>query len=383
MDNKKEAGLKGTKLLYMAGTARAPIPLQQQLESYVIGQTQAISRIIPFIQTYMVGLSPENRPAANILLCGNTGLGKTSTVESLAEIMHGNAKSMLRVDCGEFQADHEVAKLIGAPPGYLGHRETQPLFTQQKINSIRSEKCKLSFILFDEIEKASRGLTQILLGIMDKATLRLGDSTVVDFTDSIIFMSSNLGAKQINEAIREKIGYDRSMVSLTENQIKSTIERQVKRHFSVEFYNRLDEVCYYFPFSDEALQNIVTLEMERLQRHYNNRLGIKSFMLGMSDAMFDFLQEKGTSPEYGARELKRTIYHYVTQEIVALLQDNAIAPGSVVLMDRVKNETRISVLIDYSDLPEDYLFFDRKLSQDLQVVDDDIPKRKRRKTSAA
>lgn len=365
----------------MAGTARAKVPLQQQLESYVIGQTQAISSIIPFIQTYLVGLAPENRPAANILLCGNTGLGKTSTVESLAEIMHGNSKSMLRIDCGEFQAEHEVAKLIGAPPGYLGHRETQPLFTQQKINSIRSEKCKLSLILFDEIEKASKALTQILLGIMDKATLRLGDSTVVDFSDSIIFMSSNLGAKQINEAIREKIGFDPSKIMMTERQIKTTIERQVKRHFSVEFYNRLDEVCYYYPFSDEALQNIVTLEMERLQRHYNNRLGIRSFMLGISDTMFDYILEKGTSPEYGARELKRTIYHAVTQEIVALLQDNAIQPGSVVLIDRVKNETQISVLIDYSDLPEDYMFFDKKFSSD-DLRPEDPPKRKRRKTAS-
>lgn len=384
MDNKKESTPKGTKILYMSGAARAPIPLQENLEKMVIGQSNALSLIVPFIQTYNAGLNPANRPVANILLSGNTGLGKTSTVEALATLLHGNPKSLIRVDCGEFQADHEVAKLIGAPPGYLGHRETQPLFTQQRLSSIQSDGCKMSLILFDEIEKAGRGLMQILLGVMDKATLRLGDSSTVDFSNTLIFLSSNLGAKKINDALREKIGFNSGeQVHLSNKQIKEIIERDVKKHFSSEFYNRLDEIAYYYPLSETDLRKIVSRELELLQQHYNSRLGTRTFMLGVGQAMFDHILITGTSPEFGARELKRKISKYITQDIVALLNDSAIPAGSVVLLDREGEQTTIRILIDYNELPENYWFFDRLLSSSLVMEDDspddEAPKRRKSK----
>lgn len=385
MDNKKELTSKGTKLLYMSGAARAPIPLLTQLESMVIGQSNALSLIIPFIQTYNAGLNPVNRPAANILLCGNTGLGKTSTVESLATLLHGNPKHMIRVDCGEFQMDHEVAKLIGAPPGYLGHRETQPVFTQTRLNSVKSDSSKLSLILFDEIEKASRGLMQILLGVMDKAQLRLGDSTTVDFSDSIIFLSSNLGAKQVNDALREKIGFQSGQQALSNKQIKEIIERAAKKHFSSEFMNRLDEMAYYYPLTDDNLRKIVIRELELLQEHYNSRLGTRTFMLGIGEAMFEHILKTGTSPEFGARELKRKIYRYITQDIVQLLNANEIPAGSVVLLNRTADDdTEIRILTDYSELPENYWFFDRMFSssgvREDDGPDDEAPKRRKRKS---
>lgn len=365
MDNKKELNIKGTKLQYMSGVAKAPIPILTHLETMVIGQTHALEMIIPFIQTYKAKLNPPNRPAANILLCGNTGLGKTSTVESLAQILHGNPKSMIRIDCGEFQGDHEVAKLIGAPPGYLGHKETQPVFTQQRMNSIKSENSNLSLILFDEIEKASRALMQILLGVMDKATLRLGDSSTVDFSDSIIFLSSNLGAKQVNEAFRDKIGFTNDKDSLSNTQIKEIINRAAKKHFSSEFMNRLDEVAFYYPLQESDLRKIVSRELELLQQHYNDRLGTRTFLLGVSENMFEFLLTTGTSAEFGARALKRTITKHITQDIVALINENMISAGSVVLIDRNAEETEIRVMTDYSDLPDNYWFFDRMLGATL------------------
>lgn len=382
MDNKKEPTSKGTRLLSMGAAARAPIPLQSQLATMVIGQENALSKIIPFIQTYNAGLNPANRPAANILLCGNTGLGKTSTVESLAQIIHGSPKSMIRIDCGEFQMDHEVAKLIGAPPGYLGHRETQPVFTQARINSIKSDNSKLSFILFDEIEKASRGLLQILLGVMDKATLRLGDSSSVDFSDSMIFLSSNLGAKHVNNALRDKIGFTNDKTALTNRQIKEIIDREAKKHFSSEFMNRLDEVAFYYPLSPDDLRAIVSRELELLQQHYNTRLGTRTFLLGVGQSMFDFILSVGTSPEFGARELKRKISKHITQDIVALINDNAIPAGSVVLLDRVDDETEIRILNDYNELPESYWFFDRMMSSPVSddEPDDEAPKRRKKKT---
>ena len=144
------------------------------------------------------------------LLLGPTGTGKTKTVEALAEVLHGSEKNVLKVDCGEFQMEHEVAKLIGAPPGYLGHRETQPMLTQQKLNAVTSEKCSLSLVLFDEIEKAAPSMTRLLLGVLDKGVLRLGDNSTVNFEKSLVFLTSNLGAREmmreINPGVRLPVG---------------------------------------------------------------------------------------------------------------------------------------------------------------------------------
>src|SRR5688572_13247876 len=125
------------------------------LSEKIVGQAPAISAITPFVEMYQAGLAPEGRPAGVFLLLGPTGTGKTRTVEALAQVLHGNERSVLRIDCGEFQMEHEVAKLIGAPPGYLGHRETQPMLTQHRLNSLTSDRSSLALVLFDEIEKGS------------------------------------------------------------------------------------------------------------------------------------------------------------------------------------------------------------------------------------
>src|SRR5260370_19658886 len=172
------------------------------LSKKLVGQPAAIEAIVPFVEMHRAMLSPEDGPAGIFLLLGPTGTGKTKTVEALAEVLHGNPKKVLRIDCGEFQMEHEVAKLIGAPPGYLGHRETQPVLTQQKVNAVGSESCDLSIVLFDEIEKAAPSMTRLLLGILDKGTLRLGDCSSVNFEKTLIFMTSNLGAARMSEELR-------------------------------------------------------------------------------------------------------------------------------------------------------------------------------------
>ncbi len=144
------------------------------LSQKVVGQPAATKVIVPYIQMFQAGLSPEGRPVGVFLLLGPTGTGKTKTVEALAEILHGSAKNVLKVDCGEFQMEHEVAKLIGAPPGYLGHRETQPMLSQQKLTAVTSDKSALSLVLFDEIEKAAPSLTRLLLGVLDKGHFAFG-----------------------------------------------------------------------------------------------------------------------------------------------------------------------------------------------------------------
>src|SRR5579864_4769775 len=213
--------------------------LTRLLSQKVVGQPAATRVIVPYIQMFQAGLAPEGRPVGVFLLLGPTGTGKTKTIEALADVLHGSEKNLLKVDCGEFQMEHEVAKLIGAPPGYLGHRETQPILTQQKLNSVTSEKSPLSIVLFDEIEKAAASMTRLLLGVLDKAALRLGDNTTVNFERALIFLTSNLGAEAMRKEIAPDFGFE-AMVG-GDNPHRKKLDAiglgAVKRKFSPEFVN--------------------------------------------------------------------------------------------------------------------------------------------------
>src|SRR3954447_8507940 len=181
--------------------------LESQLRHFVIGQEEAIRQIVRAYQTHLAGLSPVGRPVGNFLFLGPTGSGKTRTVEATAESLLNDSRAVIKIDCAEFQHSHEIAKLIGSPPGYLGHRETHALLSQETLNQHHTEKVKLSFVLFDEIEKASDALWNLLLGILDKATLTLGDNRRVDFSRALIFMTSNLGASEMNSIMRPSLGF--------------------------------------------------------------------------------------------------------------------------------------------------------------------------------
>src|SRR5271170_3323479 len=217
--------------------------LLECLSERVVGQPNAMAQVVPYVEMFLAGLAPEGRPAGVFLLLGPTGTGKTRTVEALAEVLHGSQKNLLRVDCGEFQMEHEVAKLIGAPPGYLGHRETQPMLTQQKLNGVTTEKCNLSLVLFDEIEKAAPSMTRLLLGVLDKGVLRLGDNSSVNFERTLIFLTSNLGARSMRKEIHPDFGFE-AMLPTERGQIAKKLESigasAVRRKFSPEFVNRLD-----------------------------------------------------------------------------------------------------------------------------------------------
>jgi ATP-dependent Clp protease ATP-binding subunit ClpA len=283
---------------------------------------------------HQAGLEPEGRPVGIFLLLGPTGTGKTRTVEALAEVIHGSPRKVLRVDCGEFQMEHEVAKLIGAPPGYLGHRETQPLFTQQKLASVISESSDLSIVLFDEIEKAAPSLTRLLLGVLDKAALRLGDNNTVNFEKSMIFMTSNLGARSMNRELHPDFGFEAVLAQDGSSRRGSKLEKvalmAARKQFSPEFMNRIDSVVTYQPLSGEALACILDQQIAELQRHLDKRLGIRSFRLDVPLRARKFLLKKGTSDEYGARELKRTLHRNVAQPLAAMVSAGQIRPGSLV-----------------------------------------------------
>ena len=313
-----------------------PDSLTARLSQLLVGQPEAIETIVPFIQMHQAGLSPEGRPIGVVLLLGPTGTGKTRTVEALAEVLHGNSKQLLKIDCGEFQMEHEVAKLIGAPPGYLGHRETQPLLTQAKVNGASSEQCDISLVLFDEIEKAAPSMARLLLGILDKATLRLGDNTTVNFERTLIFLTSNLGAKAIQRAIRPDFGFEALVASPTTESIermKSIGMAAVRRKFSPEFVNRIDSVITYRPLDREACELILDQVIDGFRSLIKTRLGMRGFELDCTVAGRKLLLDKGTSAEFGARELKRTVQRHFIQPLAALVANGRIPPASTVILD--------------------------------------------------
>jgi len=306
--------------------------LLRQLSDRVVGQPQALTQIVPYVQMHEAGLAPEGRPVGVFLLLGPTGTGKTRTVEVLAHALHGSEKHMLKVDCGEFQMEHEVAKLIGAPPGYLGHRETQPMLSQQKLNGVTSDQCSLSLILFDEIEKAAPSMTRLLLGVLDKAALRLGDNTTVNFERTIIFLTSNLGSEAMRKHLRPDFGFETMVAGRRDSakKLEGIGMNAVRRKFSPEFVNRIDAVITYQPLGAKSLAAIVDQQIEALELHIARRLMERAFELDVSDGARAFLLKKGTSQEYGARELKRIILRHLTQPLAAMVSAGAILPGDVV-----------------------------------------------------
>jgi CheY-like chemotaxis protein/Ni2+-binding GTPase involved in maturation of urease and hydrogenase len=310
--------------------------LVELLTRKIVGQPAALQYIVPYVEMYQASLTPPDRPAGIFLLLGPTGTGKTRTVEALAEVLHGSSKAVLKIDCGEFQSDHEVAKLIGAPPGYLGHRETKPMLTNERLAAVTSSGCDLSLVLFDEIEKAAPSLTLLLLGILDKGTLNLGDNTVVNFERSFIFLTSNLGAREMSKEVQPDIGFHPGE-NRTAEQIAGRLEAiglgAVRKRFSPEFVNRIDVVVTYQPLDADAIARILDHHIEELQRHVHTRLADRSFEIDVTPAARAVLLSRGVSPQYGARELKRTIHRLLTQPLASLVASNQIAPGTRVIAD--------------------------------------------------
>ncbi len=329
---------------------RAP-DLLDELKSRLVGQVHAVEQIVPYVRMHRAGLAPEGRPVGVFLLLGPTGIGKTKTVEALADALHGSERQMLRIDCGEFQMEHEVAKLIGAPPGYLGHRETQPIVTQQRLNAVTSENSNLSLVLFDEIEKAAPSMTRLLLSVLDKAVLRLGDNTQVNFERSMIFLSSNLGAEAMRKLLAPDFGFEAlsggaaneepATGAVPLKRLEKVARNAVRRRFAPEFVNRIDAVITYQPLDCDAMRRILDQQLHRLQVHIRDRLENESFELELDGSAREFLLDRGTSREYGARELKRTILRQLTQPLAEVVEGGEIAPGSLVRVSYDPKQDRL------------------------------------------
>ncbi|MBI5083963.1 MAG: ATP-dependent Clp protease ATP-binding subunit [Acidobacteria bacterium] len=321
-------------------TGRDAITLESRLRQMVVGQDEAIAQIVNIYQMYQTGLSAPQRPVGNFLFLGPTGSGKTRIVEAAAEALIGTPRAVIKVDCAEFQHSHEIAKLIGSPPGYLGHRETHPLLSQEVLNQYHTERLKLSFVLFDEIEKASDSLWNLLLGILDKATLTLGDNRKVDFSRTLIFMTSNLGAGEMSSIISPRLGFgstlrdERSpMDQKTGEKIARSGVEAARKKFTPEFMNRLDKVVVFNPLGEKELRKILDIELGMVQQRVFCSTAERSFVFTVADVAKDYLLEQGTDLKYGARHLKRAIERLVVHPMSNLIATEQVRGGDLIRVD--------------------------------------------------
>ena len=326
-----------------AKTGREASTLETGLRRMIIGQDEAIQQIVNIYQMHLTGMNAPGRPIGNFLFLGPTGSGKTRIVEATAETLLKNPRAVIKIDCAEFQHSHEIAKLIGSPPGYLGHRETHPLLSQEVLNQYQTETMKVSFVLFDEIEKASDALWNLLLGILDKATLTLGDNRKVDFSKAMIFMTSNLGASEMSSIMAPKLGFGSSdsrikaSTGVFDDKMTGKIARSgveaARRKFTPEFMNRLDKIVTFSPLGSEQLKKILDIELNLVQQRIFNTSADRAFVFTVSDSSKDFLLSEGTDLKYGARHLKRAIERLLVHPMSNLIATDQVRGGDWVRVE--------------------------------------------------
>jgi len=335
--------------------------LEADLRKRVIGQDEGVQQIINIYQTFLSGMSSPGRPIGNFLFLGPTGSGKTRMVEATAESLLGDGRAVIKIDCAEFQHSHEIAKLIGSPPGYLGHRETHPLLSQEALNQYHTERMKLSFVLFDEIEKASDALWNLLLGILDKATLTLGDNRRVDFSRALIFMTSNLGAAEMGSILRPNLGFaageaERQTAAgivnaATTDKIGRAGLEAVRRKFTPEFMNRIDKTVVFRPLGELELRKILVIELNMIQQRVFNSANGAPFVFSLTDPAKEYLLREGTDVKYGARHLKRAIDRNLVHPLSNLIATEQVRGGDLIRVDYDNSLSRLSFFKEAEGMP--------------------------------
>jgi ATP-dependent Clp protease ATP-binding subunit ClpB len=334
---KKENTTKGIVLDPDRKSPRAA-EFEDKLSALIVGQERAVRRVSGLFQIYLAGMNNPSRPLGTMLFLGPTGSGKTRVVEAASEVLFNDPHAVVKIDCAEFQHSHEIAKLIGSPPGYLGHRETSPMLTQENLDKAHTEETKLSFVLFDEIEKASDSLWQLLLGILDKATLTLGDNRRVDFSKTVVIMTSNLGAREMSDMISGGIGFAPTKTGspAEDNEIDSKIYRTAleaaKRKFSPEFMNRIDKVVVFRSLKEHHLRKILDIELLSVQDRITESAGTK-FVFECSTEAKEYLLGEGIDLKYGARHLKRSIERFLVYPLSNLVATQQVETGDFVMID--------------------------------------------------
>jgi ATP-dependent Clp protease ATP-binding subunit ClpA len=339
-------------------TGREAGTLEAGLRERIVGQDAAIQEIVNIYQMHRTGLCAPGRPVGNFLFLGPTGSGKTRTVEATAEALIGTPRAVIKIDCAEFQHSHEIAKLIGSPPGYLGHRETHPLLSQEVLGQYHTDKVRLSFVLFDEIEKASDALWNLLLGILDKGTLTLGDNRRVDFSRAMVFMTSNLGASEMTSILNPRLGFSGGPTtaaairdSRTEAQMERSGVEAARRKFTPEFMNRIDKVVTFRPLGESELNQVLDIELRMVQERILCSGGETRFVFQISEPARRRLLELGTDVRYGARHLKRAIERTLVQPMSNLIASEQVRAGDKLKVDLDPGGQTLTFSREASGLP--------------------------------
>lgn len=296
----------------------------------IVGQEEALRVMADIVERHQAGMNDSTKPAGNVLFLGPTGTGKTYVCETLCEALVGNPRACIKVDCSEFQHSHEIAKLIGSPPGYLGHRETHPMLTQEALNQWHTADCRLSILLLDEIEKASDSLWTLLLGILDKATLTLGDNRQVNFSNVIIVMTSNLGVSEMNFAQKGGIGIRPTQATVLAHEKVETIAKDAaKRKFTPEFLNRIDHQVVFRTLTEDDARAVMELELDKLaERIYNQ--SSSQVMFHVHAPVKDYFLKEGFSREYGARHMKRVLEQHITVPVTRFIGSGQVKANDTV-----------------------------------------------------
>ena len=327
--------------------------LSDKLNAKVIGQERAIKQIIKSYTPMTVNMHREGRPLGVFLFMGPTGVGKTETVRAFASNLLGNRNSITRIDCAEFDESHHVSKLIGAPPGYVGYGE-KPLLSQEKIDQYQTKENKINVVLFDEIEKGHNRLFDAIMTILGDGRLTLGNGNLVDFSQSFVFLTSNLGSEAVRKMAEDRgMGFKPSAVERLDmdEKVYKMSKEAARKQFRPEFINRLDSIVVFHSLSRESLKKILKNELDELQwriwkspwRDFTFNSGEKlpagrSIVFALTEDAKEFLLDEGTSEIYGARELNRAIDRFVGFPMASLIASEQIKHGDKVKIGHVKGE---------------------------------------------
>lgn len=310
--------------------------LQEYLRSTVIGQDEAIRETVLVTQKHFAGLSQERRPICTFLFIGPTGTGKTKLVEEFFDYLTSHNKSIkpIKINCGEFQGSHEITKLIGAPPAYLGHNETKAVFNKEAVEAVVP-----NVILFDEIEKASDAMFNILLGVLDKGEIKLGNNTFVDLSNCFIFMTSNEGMEKIQKE-EKTMGFLKASV---DEKMGKIIDGNLKQKFRPEFLNRIDRVIKFNYLSEEDIIKILDLEIFQIQDRILKSCRKKIFIT-LDEESKKFLTKAGYCKEYGARNIKRILEKEIVMPLSNIILSSDIDSGDIVYI--TLNDTQTELVFD-------------------------------------
>jgi ATP-dependent Clp protease ATP-binding subunit ClpA len=318
--------------------------LKNKFATLIVGQDEATDAVVNCLEKYLGGLHDTNRPIASLLFLGPTGTGKTAVVEALCEGLYGSAQAMVKIDCAEFQHGHEIAKLIGSPPGYLGHRETPARLTTLNLKMHQTVECPYTVVLFDEIEKASDELWHLLLGVLDKGVLTLGDNTKTEFKDCIILMTSNVGARNLADAAGDDntFGFHGGVQDkVTKKEMQSISMSAARKKFTPEFLNRLDEVVMFNTLTRAQIEEILGMELKKIQLRYVTKTGS---LLNASPAALREILDRGYDKRYNARGIRRTLEKEVLTPLARAFSSYEVKYGDTVMVDFLDGEFQFFVL---------------------------------------